>query len=831
VASLAATFGRGAMTNSWNDIKNADVVLAMGGNPAENHPCGFKWTVEAKRTRNAKLVVVDPRFTRTAAVADVYAPLRPGTDIVFLNGIIRHALATGRFHEDYVKIHTSGPYIIGEKYDFKDGLFSGFDPAQAQYDKSTWAYEADPETKAYRVDPTMQHPRCVFQLLKKHVDRYTPEMVERICGTPKEQFLKVADVVTSTGNAARVGTITYALGWTQHSVGVQIIRAAATLQLVLGNVGRPGGGVNAMRGHSNIQGATDMAGTFEALTGYLKVPTGAQQTLAQYLEATTPTTLNKQAWASMNYWSNTPKFMVSLLKAVYGEKAQKENEFGFAWLPKVDGNYSWMYIYDDMYRGSATRLGGKEPGPEGFITFGMNPVGIGPNTSKIINALSKLKWMVVGENYEIETATFWKAPKQYGGPAPKDIQTEVFQLPCTGFAEKDGSFTNSARWIQWKWKAVDPPGQTKTDQEILSRIFVAVRELYRKEGGALPEQVLNVSWNYTNPGNPDLGEVLKEINGKAVVDLKDPKDPSKVVKLAGQQLDGFGQLMDDGSTMCGNWLYSGVYTEAGNNAQRRNTADPSGLGLYSNWAFAWPSNRRIMYNRASADAEGRPWDPKRPGIVWNAERHLWVGDVPDIKPDSPPGQFGAFIMNPEGVGRLFTPGLNDGPFPEHYEAIEAAIDNPLHPKVTSSPVSKRFSSDKDVYGKREEFPVVCTTYRLTEHYHYWTHHTAILNQLQPGFFIEIPEPLAKEKGITNGSQARVTSARGSIQGLAMVTNRLRHLVVDGKTVWHIGFPLHWGYAGDPNHIGPLANFLTPSAMDANTWTPEFKTFLVKLEKA
>ena len=819
------------MTNSWNDIKNADVVLAMGGNPAENHPCGFKWTIEAKRTRNAKLVVVDPRFTRTAAVADVYAPLRPGTDIVFLNGIIRHALTTGRFHEEYVRIHTSGPYIVGEKYDFKDGLFSGFDPAQAQYDKSTWAYEADPKTKAYRVDPTMQHPRCVFQLLKKHVDRYTPEMVERICGTPKDQFLKVADVVTSTGNAARVGTITYALGWTQHSVGVQIIRAAATLQLVLGNVGRPGGGVNAMRGHSNIQGATDMAGTFEALTGYLKVPTGAQQTLAQYLEATTPTTLNKQAWASMNYWSNTPKFMVSLLKAVYGEKAQKENEFGYAWLPKVDGNYSWMYIYDDMYRGSATRLGGKEPGPEGFITFGMNPVGIGPNTSKVINALSKLKWMVVGENYEIETATFWKAPKQYGGPAAKDIQTEVFQLPCTGFAEKDGTFTNSARWIQWKWKAVDPPGQTKTDQEILARIFVAVRELYRKEGGALPEQVLNVSWKYTNPANPDLGEVLKEINGKAVVDLKDPKDPTKVVKLAGQQLDGFGQLMDDGSTMCGNWLYTGVYTEAGNNAQRRNNADPSGLGLYSNWTFAWPANRRIMYNRASADAQGRPWDPKRPGIVWDAERHLWVGDVPDIKPDSPPGQFGAFIMNPEGVGRLFTPALNDGPFAEHYEAIEAAIDNPLHPKVTSSPVSKRFSSDKDVYGKREEFPIVCTTYRLTEHYHYWTHHTAILNQLQPGFFIEIPEPLAKEKGITNGSQARVTSARGSIQGLAMVTNRLRHLVVDGKPVWHIGFPLHWGYAGDPNHIGPLANFLTPSAMDANTWTPEFKTFLVKLEKA
>src|ERR1700716_2379043 len=295
------------MTNGWVDIKNADVVLAMGGNPAENHPCGFKWTIEAKKTRNAKLVVVDPRFTRTAAVADVYAPLRPGTDIVFLNGIIRHALATGRFHEDYVKIHTSGPYIIGEKYDFKDGLFSGFDPAQAQYDKSTWAYEADPETKAYRVDPTLQHPRCVFQLLKKHVDRYTPEMVERICGTPKEQFLKVADVVTSTGNAARVGTITYALGWTQHSVGVQIIRSAATLQLVLGNVGRPGGGVNALRGHSNIQGATDMVGTLAILPRHLGTPRGELPDLKTYLEKVAPTTLNKESWATMNYWQNYPK--------------------------------------------------------------------------------------------------------------------------------------------------------------------------------------------------------------------------------------------------------------------------------------------------------------------------------------------------------------------------------------------------------------------------------------------------------------------------------------------------------------------------------------------
>ena len=815
------------MTNGWVDIKNTDVILAMGANPAENHPCGFKWTIEAKKTRNAKLVVVDPRFTRTAAVADVYAQLRPGTDIVFLNALIRHALVTGRYHEEYVKIHTNAPFIVSEKYGFDEGLFSGFDGAKGEYDKAAWAYQADPKTHGYEVDPTLKHPRCVFQLLKKHVERYTPEMVERICGTPKDQFLKVADVVTSTGNAQRVGTITYALGWTQHSVGVQIIRAAATLQLVLGNVGRPGGGVNAMRGHSNIQGATDLAGTFEILPGYLATPRGELTDLKTYLEKSTPTTLNKQAWSTMNYWSNYPKIMVSLLKATYGKVATKDNEWGYEWLPKTDGNYSWMYIFDDMYRGNSSRAGGTEPGPEGFITFGMNPVGIGPNSSKMINALSKLKWMVVGENYQIETATFWKAPKEYGGPDPSKIQTEVFQLPCSGFAEKDGSFINSARWIQWKWKAIDPPGQAKTDQEILSRILLAVRELYKKEGGALPEQVLNVTWNYTNPVSPDLGEVLKEINGKALTDIKD-KD-GKIVRAAGQQLDGFGQLQDDGSTMCGNWLHSGVYTEAGNNSQRRSNADPTGLGMFHNWGFSWPANRRIMYNRASADAQGRPWDPTRPGIVWNGEK--WVGDVPDMKPDAPPGQFGAFIMLPEGVGRLYSPVLNDGPFAEHYEAVEAPVDNVLHPKVTSNPASKKFKSDKDVYGTRDQFPVVCTTYRLTEHYHYWTHHTNILNQLQPGFFIEIPEELAKEKGITNGSRARVTSARGSIEGVAMVTKRLKKQMVDGKPVWHIGFPLHWGYEGDPKHTGPLANFLTPSAMDPNTWTPEFKTFLVKLEKA
>jgi formate dehydrogenase major subunit len=814
------------MTNGWVDIKNADVILAMGGNPAENHPVGFKWFMEARKTRGAKIVAVDPRFTRTGALADLYAPIRSGTDTAFLLGIIRYALEKDRYHADYVKLHTNSAYLVNPAYGFNDGLFSGFDEKGGTYARDSWSYQLDEKGMA-KTDPTMQDPQCVQQLLKKHVDRYTPEMVERICGTPKEVFLKVCDIVTSTGNAERAGTITYALGWTQHSKGVQMIRAAAMLQLLLGNVGRPGGGVNAFRGHSNIQGATDIAGTFDILPGYLKIPSAQWTTLKEYIDANTP----KLLAPSMNYWQNYDKFMVSLLKAAYGKAATKENDFGYAWLPKVDGNYSWMYMCDDMYRGSSTRAGGKESGPEGFISFGMNPVGLGPNSKKWIAALSKLKWLIIVENVETETAGFWKAPKQYEPPDASAIPTEVFLLPAADFAEKDGTFTNSARWIQWKWKAVDPPGMAKSDQEILARMFLAVRDLYKKEGGALPEAVMNLSWGYTNSVEPDLGDVLKEINGKALEDIPDPKDKTKTLKTAGQQVDGFAQLQADGSTMCGNWLHSGVYTEAGNNAQRRSTADPTGLGMFHNWAFSWPANRRIMYNRASADAEGKPWDPKRPGIVWNGEK--WVGDVPDMKPDAPPGTYGAFIMLPEGTGRLFAAALNDGPFPEHYEAVEAPVDNPLHPKVSTNPATKRFSSDKDVYGKKEDFPIVCTTYRLTEHFHYWTqhHHNGVLNELQPGFFVEIPEELAKQKGIANGSQVKVTSARGSIQGLAMVTKRLRPMKIDGKEIWQIGFPIHWGYAGDPNHTGPLANLLTPSAMDPNTWTPEYKAFQVRLEKA
>jgi len=801
------------MTNGWVDIKNADVVLVMGGNPAENHPCGFKWVIEAKKHRNAKLVTVDPRFNRTAAVSDHFVQIRAGTDIAFLGGLINYALQNNRYHEDYLKLFTNAPFIIKEglKLPEDDGLFSGFDAKKKSYDKSSWGYEMEGEYA--KIDPTLQHPRCVFQLMKKHYSRYTPEVVSKITGASVEAFKKAADIITSTYTPDRAGTIMYALGWTHHSTGVQIIRAAAMMQLVLGNIGRPGGGLNALRGHSNIQGATDMNQT-HTLPGYLKMPVPQWQTLKEFLEATTPKALRPN---SMNYWQNTPKFMVSFLKAMYGSHANKDNDFAYHYLPKMTGNHSYVYAFDDMYKGVV----------KGLVSFGMNPVNNAPNSGKTIAALAKMDWLVMVENFENETAIFWKAPKDMGGLAPEQVKTEVFMLPAANFAEKDGTFTNSARWMQWKWKAINPPGSAKPDLEILARIFLKVRELYQKDGGKFPEPILNLTWNYADPLNPTSEELAKEINGKTLVDQVDEKTKQVLLK-AGQQLPGYAALKDDGTTVCGNWLHSGNFTEAGNNMARRSTADPTGLGMYHNWGFNWPANRRIMYNRASADANGKPWDPKRAGIKWNGER--WVGDVPDYKADSPPeAGLGAFIMLGEGVAKLYAVDFAEGPFPEHYEAVETPVENLLHPKVTSNPTAKLLATDKDVFGKADKFPYVCTTYRLTEHFHYWTKHIQRINQTQPEFFVEIPEELAKEKGIKNQQLIKVSSARGTITGKAMVTKRIKPMMIDGKKIYQIGFPIHWGFAGQST--GPLANLLTPTVLDANSSMPEYKTFLVNLEKA
>lgn len=795
------------MTNGWIDIGNSDIIMAMGGNPAENHPCGFKWVMEAKRRRGARLICVDPRFNRTAAVSEHFVQIRAGTDIAFLGGLINYALTNNLYHQEYIRLFTNATFIVKENFGFKDGFFSGFDPEKRSYDKTSWQYELDPKGYAIQ-DPTLTHPRSVFQLLKKHYSRYTPEVVSEITGAPVEDFLKAAVLFCSTGRPERAGTIMYALGWTHHSFAVQIIRTAAILQLLLGNIGRPGGGLNALRGHSNIQGGTDHGVAYEKLPGYMKIPHARQQDVKTYLEENTPRPL---ASTSLNYWSHYPRFFASFMKTMYGHYATRENDFAYHYLPKIERNYSWVHLFDDMYAGKL----------EGMIVFGMNPVANGPHSQKMIAALSKLKWLVVVETFETETAQFWRAP----GVDPSKIDTEVFLLPAAIFAEKDGSFTNSARWAQWKWKALDPPGEAKADQEILARIFLQVRNLYENASGSFPEPILHLNWPYSEPQNPSLEEVAKEINGRALTDLLNEK--GEVVARAGEQLSGFLQLRDDGTTSSGNWIYCGSFTQEGNLMTRRGLKDPTGLGMYPEWTWSWPLNRRIMYNRASCDARGRPWDPARTAIKWDGEQ--WVGDTPDYIANSPPeAGLGAFVMLPEGVGKLYAVDFVEGPFPEFYEPVESPVKNLLHPQASSNPLVRLFGSDMDKYGLPEEFPIVCTTYRLTEHFHYWTKHITVNSELQPEFFVEIPEGLAQEMGIKNEEMVRVTSIRGSIQGKAMVTKRIRPMMVAGKKVWQIGIPIHWGFAGRVK--GPLANFLTPTAIDPNCYTPEYKGFLVKLEK-
>jgi formate dehydrogenase major subunit len=873
------------MTNGWIDIKNTDMMLIMGGNPAENHPCGFKWAVEAKIHRNAKTIVVDPRLTRTAANADLYLQIRAGADIAFLGGVISYAIANNRIAHDYLVNYTNAAFIIKDGFKLPDdGLYSGFDPEKKTYDKSTWNYEEGGDLTGKPVMPTpasqnspathapggnqagapkqegqgyqgaspagakggaapgpllppktafdlsLQHPRCVFQLLKQQYSRYTPEMVERITGIPKDQFLKAADMFTSVrkdGDMKKAATIIYAVGWTQHSFGTQIIRTAAMLQLLLGNIGRAGGGVNALRGHSNIQGATDMAGIFDNLPGYLKVPNPADTDLATYLKRITPTPAKPDPWDSMNYWSNTPKFVVSFLKAMYGQAATKENDFAFNYLPKIDRNYSWVNIWNDMYEGKV----------KGIFAFGMNGVMIGPDSLKNIAALKKADWLVVCEIYPDETSEFWRAPG-ITADEQKQINTTVYRLPGAGFAEKDGSFTNSARWLQWKQIAVPPPGDARLDQDILATIFLKVRELYQKEGGKFPDPVLNATFAYTTPYTPSLAEIAKEVNGKALVDLTDPK--TNITIKAGQQLPGFAWLKDDGTTSCGNWIYSGSWIEAGAMIQRRGTEDPSGLGIYPNWAWSWPANRRVLYNRASCDIDGKPWDPSRRQVWWDESKQSWVGnDVPDFKADSAPkDHMGPFIMNPEGIGRLFVPlnAMADGPFPEFYEPIESPIANLLHPNQSTNPVVKKYKTDMDKYGTVEQgFNVICTTYRLTEHYHYWTKNNPMNVQLVPEPFVEVPHELAAQLGISGGEKVVVTSARSHYIAKAMVTRRIRPMKIDGKEMFQIGIPIHWGFRGIAEDEGrtakTLANQLTPTVTDPNAFTPEFKGFLVNIKKA
>ena len=805
---MAPRFGRGAMTNGWNDIKNADLILVMGGNPAENHPCGFKWAIKARQERGAKIICVDPRFNRTAAVSDIFLQIRPGSDIAFMGGLINYVLQNKKYNEEYIKHFTNAAYIVKDTYSFdpQTGLFSGYDPEKRKYDQSLWGYELD-ENGMAKKDMTLQHPRCVFQLMKEFYSRYTPEVVEKLTGIPKDKFLEVAKLIAETSAPDKAMTHLYALGWTHHSTGTQLIGSMAILQLLLGNIGVPGGAINALRGHANVQGMTDLAGESRFLPGYLRPPRADQQSLKDHIEANTP----KAVDTSMNFWSNYGKFYVSLLKAWFGNAATPENEFAYHYLPKIEKLISMDEILDRMYRGKM----------EGFVSVGMNILASNPNVRKIAEGLGKLKWMVVIDVFETEMAGFWKYVDD-----PSKIQTEVFLLPSALFAEKEGSFTNSGRVIKWKYKAVDPPGEAKDELWIAGQLWMRLKNLYKKEGGKFPDPILNLTWNFQNPYYPTAEEVLREMNGYALADLTD--DKGNVVVKKGERLPGFGVLRDDGTTACGMWLYSGVFPQSGNRAKSTDLSDPSGLGVYPGYGYSWPANRRILYNRASADPSGKPWSEKKKYIWWNEAEGRWVGyDVPDIKPDLTP-DYGPFIMLPEGRGRLFCAPLVDGPFPEHYEPFESPVENILHPKTPHNPVVKIYKSDLDLLGKPDEFPYVATTYRVVEHFHYWTKHIYGTSVLVPNMFIEIPEELAKELGVKEGDKVRVVTARGSAEGYVLPTKRIKPLTINGKKVYTVGIPIHWGNEGVVK--GALANMITPFVWDPNSQTPEFKGFLCRVEK-
>jgi formate dehydrogenase-N alpha subunit len=805
------------MTNVWMDIKNADVIVIMGGNAAEAHPCGFKWVTEAKAHNKAKLVVVDPRFTRSASVADYYCPIRPGTDIAFLGGVMNYLMSNDKIQKEYVANYTNASFIVKEGFGFQDGLFTGYKEEARDYDRSSWDYEIGEDGFA-KVDTTLQDPRCVYQLMKAHYSRYTPEMVERICGSPQAKFLKVAEYMASTAAPDKAMTSMYALGWTQHSKGAQNIRCMAMIQLLLGNIGIRGGGMNALRGHSNIQGLTDIGLMSDLIPGYLTLPRQKETDLTTYLSTRGFKPLRP---GQISYWQNYKKFFVSFQKSMWGKAASAENEWAYSYLPKLDVAYDMLRVFDRMYNGQMT----------GYLCQGFNPLQSSPNRKKMIAALSKLKFLVVMDPLQTETARFWENHGEFNQADPASIQTEVFELPTTCFAEDEGALVNSSRWLQWHWPGQEPPFEARTDIDILADLHLRLKGMYKTEGGAFPDPILNLTWPYRVPEKPTPEELAKELNGYSIEDVPDPTDATKVLVPAGRQLDSFAQLTDDGKTASGCWIYAGSFTEAGNQMARRDPIDPGDAGLAPRWAWSWPANRRILYNRASSDPQGKPWAPHKPLVWWNGTR--WVGfDVPDYVPTLAPEKgAGPFIMNAEGVSRLFTRAMmREGPFPEHYEPFEAPVANLLNPKIKGNPVARVFKGDAAEFGNADEFPIVATTYRLTEHFHFWTKHAHVNAVMQPELFVELPEKLAEEKGINPGDWVKVWSNRNYLKAKAVISKRLNTLTIDGRPVHVIGVPIHWGFMGQTKK-GFGANTLGPFVGDANIETPEFKAFLVNVERS
>lgn len=801
------------MTNHWIDIKNADVVLIIGSNAAEHHPVSFKWIMRAK-DNGAALIHVDPKFSRTSARCDYHVPLRSGTDIAFLGGMVNYILESNSYFHDYVVNYTNASFIVGKGYDFKDGLFSGYDAKARKYDQSKWGFEKGPDGAPLR-DATLKHERCVFNLMKKHYSRYTLKNVSDITGVSEENLLKVYKQFCATGKSDKAGTILYALGWTQHTVGVQNIRCSTLVQLLLGNIGVAGGGINALRGEPNVQGSTDHALLYHVLPGYIGLPLAPWQTLAQFNKANTPVTKIPN---SANWWGNRPKYFASLLKGWYGEEAKPENDFCYGLLPKGEpgADYSYMYVMDKMYQGKI----------KGGFVFGVNPMNSFPNTNKMRKALDNLDWMVCAELHNSETTDNWHRP----GVDPKKMKTEVFLLPSAHRVEKAGTISNSGRWLLWFDKAVEPAGEARNFADMFVPLINKLRELYKAEGGKLPEALLKMNW----PEKYDPEEWTRRINGFFWADTK---IGNRLYKK-GDLVPAFGNLQADGSTSSLNWLYTGSYTEdEGNKSKRRDptqTPMQAAIGLYPNWSWCWPVNRRILYNRASVDLNGKPYNPKKAVIEWDGKK--WVGDVPDgpwaPQADTKNGKL-AYIMTTDGYAQLYGPGRLDGPFPEHYEPAETPVAQHPFSKQLSSPVYKFHTSDMDKLAKAADpkYPIVLTTYSMTEH---WcgggeTRNVPNLLEAEPQLYVEMSPELAKEKGIANGDGVIVESARGRVEAIAMVTVRIRPFKVMGKTVHLIGMPFAYGWTTPK--CGDSTNRLTIVACDPNTTIPEAKACCVNIRKA
>lgn len=805
--------------------------MIIGSNAAENHPISFKWVNVAREKRGAKLISVDPRFTRTSATSDKYVRLRSGTDIAFIGGMINYVLEHDRIQRDYVINYTNAAYLVNPEFRGPadlDGIFSGL--TDGKYDKSTWSYQRD-ENGVPRKDPTLTDPNCVYQLLKKHYSRYTLDMVCDVTGGDPKEYEEVYNLYTSTYLPEKSATILYAMGATQHTYGSQNVRAYSVLQLLLGNIGVAGGGINALRGECNVQGSTDHAALFHILPGYLKIPVASQQTYEQYLNESTPVSTDPM---SANWWGNYPKYAASLLKAFWRDIEPAE---AYTYICKVDDgkNYSTIPIFEQMAWGNI----------KGLFCWGQNPAVGCPSSRLVRRALAKLDWLVAVDLWETETASFWQ---KEAGVDPAYINTEVFLLPAAASIEKEGSVSNSGRWAQWRYKAVEPPGKAHDDLWIMSELVHRLKDLYGKEGGAFPDPILNLTWSYGTMGmsekyhHPSPREVAREINGFF---LKDTEINGQTYK-AGQMVPSFAFLQADGSTCSGNWLYCNSVAESEIKMMRRGTADPTGLGFYHDWSWCWPVNRRVIYNRASVDLQGRPWAKDKPVIWWDRLGKKWMGDVPDG--GWAPGTKHPFIMTTDGHGMLFSKGLTDGPFPEHYEPLESQVKNLLSSQQ-ESPVIFRWDvavqqqvcdpmlvdgAAACVFGSPDagKFPIVCTTYRVTEHWQagQMTRWLPWINEMVPGMFLELSEELAAQKGIINGEKVRITSIRNleGITAKALVTKRFRPFTVAGRELHQVGLLWHFGYKGLVT--GDIANDLTPFIGDANTMIPEYKAFLVDVNR-